>query len=196
MTYKEFMNAVANGKSDVLQIFLNTLAEHGAEYCVIGGLAVNAYVEPVVSLDLDMVIAENDIEKVCRAVENQFTVERFSHSINLTSSQSDFRIRLRTDARYQDFIACATLRSVLGYRMKVAAIEDVLPGKIRTYSDEQRRMSKRLKDLTDILRIVETYPAFEEKLPDSVREMLKQGHATDRGLSALPTLVSKGLELV
>ena len=105
MTYKEFMNAVANGKSDVLQIFLDTLAEHGAEYCVIGGLAVNAYVEPVVSLDLDMVIAENDIEKVCRAVENQFTVERSSHSINLTSSQSDFRIWLRTDARYQDFIA-------------------------------------------------------------------------------------------
>ena len=57
--------------------------------------------------------------------------------------------------------------------MKVAALEDVLQGKIWAYSDEQRRISKRLKDLTDILRIVETYPALEEKLPDSVRDMLK-----------------------
>jgi len=55
MTDKEFMNAVANGKADVLQIFLDALAALDAGYCVIGGLAVNAYVEPVVSLDLDVV---------------------------------------------------------------------------------------------------------------------------------------------
>jgi len=51
MTEKDFMNAVANGKADVLQVFLDALGDLGAAYCVIGGLAVNAYVEPVVSLD-------------------------------------------------------------------------------------------------------------------------------------------------
>ena len=167
------MNAVANDKGDVVQTFLDTLAELGVEYCVIGGLAVNAYVEPVVSLDLDMVIAAHDFERVCGTVENQFKIERFSHSVNLTSSLSDLRIRLQTDARYQDFIARATLRSVLGYEMHVAALEDVLQGKTWAYSDEQRRMSKRQKDLADILRIVEANSALEGKLPDSVRNMLK-----------------------
>ena len=173
MTGKDFMNAVANGKSDIVQVFLNVLAELDAEYCVIGGLGVNAYVEPVVSLDLDVVIATDDIEKVCDAVEKEFSVERFSHSINLTSSQSDLRIQLQTDPRYQGFIRNASVREVLGYQMRVATLEDVLQGKIWAYSDEQRRMSKRQKDLADILRLVEAYPVLEEKLPASVREMLR-----------------------
>jgi hypothetical protein len=172
MTDRDFMNAVANGKSDVIQVFLNALAELGAEYCVIGGLAVNAYVEPVVSLDLDVVIAADDIDKVCDAVAREFSIERFPHSINLTSDQSDLRIQLQIDPRYQGFIRSASVRKVLGYQMSVAALEDVLQGKIWAYSDEQRRMSKRQKDLADILRLVEAYPALEEKLPASIREML------------------------
>ena len=43
MTGKEFMNSVANGRSDILQEFLDILAETGSPYCLIGGLAVNAY---------------------------------------------------------------------------------------------------------------------------------------------------------
>jgi len=173
MTSKDFMNAVANGTSDVVQVFLDTLAELDAEYCIIGGLAVNAYTEPVVSLDIDMVIAAGDVEKLCDAVKKLFTIERFAHSINLTSSQSDLRIRLQTDSRYQEFLRNATVREVLGYQMRVAALEDVLQGKIWAYSDEERRLSKRQKDLADILRIVEAYPALGEKLPASLREMLK-----------------------
>ena len=42
MTKKEFINAVANGKTDVLQLFLDAVRQIGAGYCVIGGLAVNA----------------------------------------------------------------------------------------------------------------------------------------------------------
>jgi hypothetical protein len=173
MTGKDFMNAVANGTSDVVQVFLDTLDELGAEYCVIGGLAVNAYAEPVVSLDIDMVIAAEDIENVCDAVKKNFSIERFAHIINLTSSQSDLRIQLQTDSRYQDFLRNATVREALGYQMRVAALEDVLQGKIWAYSDEERRLSKRQKDLADILRIVEAYPVLEKKLPASLREMLK-----------------------
>ena len=62
MTGKKFMNAVANAQEDILQLFLDILGKTKASYCVVGGLAVNAYVEPVVSLDLDIVIdTSNDI---------------------------------------------------------------------------------------------------------------------------------------
>ena len=57
MIGKEFINSVANGKLDIIQMVLDILAETGSRYCLIGGLAVNAYVEPVVSLDLDTVAA-------------------------------------------------------------------------------------------------------------------------------------------
>jgi hypothetical protein len=119
MTKKEFLNSVSNAKMDILQIFLDVLSEKGIAYCVIGGLAVNAYVEPVVSLDLDIVITADDIEKVCQAFGHRFKIERFAHSLNLSSSHSDLRIQLQTDSRYQDFISRAEDHNVLGYDMMV-----------------------------------------------------------------------------
>ena len=172
MTKKEFLNAVSNGKIDVLQIFLDTLTNMGVSYCVIGGLAVNAYAEPLVSLDLDIVITADDIDAVCNAVGDSFKVERFAHSVNLSSDKSDLRIQLQTDSRYQEFISRATTHTILGYNMSVAVVEDVMKGKIWAYSDEQRRKSKRHKDLTDIVRLTENYPELAEHLPDSIRKKI------------------------
>ena len=173
MTKKEFLKAVSNGDEDIIQIFLDALSAASVDYCVIGGLAVNAYTEPVVSLDLDIVVATDDIEATCKAVETHFRIERFAHSVNLSSSKSDLRIQLQTDPRYQDFIAGAITHSVLGYEMKVASIEDVLRGKVWACSDEERRKSKRQKDLADILRLIEDYPYLSGQLPVSIRKLIK-----------------------
>ena len=173
MTKREFFNAVANSKEDVLQVFLDALAESGSDYCVIGGLAVNAYVEPVVSLDLDIVVTTKDIGAVGkRAYERGFKAECFEHRVNLTSDKSDFRIQLQTDRRYQDFIPRSAQKEVMGYKMNVAALPDMLQGKIWAYSDETRRRSKRQKDLADILRLVEAYPELEAQLPPDMRKQL------------------------
>jgi len=172
MTKKEFFRFVSNGYEDVIQIFLDALSSVSVDYCVIDGLAVNAYAEPVVSLDLDIVVATDDIEATCKAVETHFKIERFAHSVNLNSAKSDLRIQIQTDPRYQDFIPRAKTRSVLGYEMKVAGIEDVLQGKTWAYSDEQRRKSKRHKDLADITRLTEEYPYLSDKLPVSIRKLI------------------------
>ena len=105
MTKKEFFKAVLYGEEDVIQIFLDALSTAKADYCVIGGLAVNAYAEPVVNLDLDIVVAINDIGTACKAIETHFEIEHFAHSINLSSNKSDLRKELRIDQRYQNFIA-------------------------------------------------------------------------------------------
>ena len=175
MTGKEFINSIANGKLDVIQMILDILAETASRYCLIGGLAVNAYVEPVVSLDLDIVAAVDDVPAISKAAGNRgFKVEPFEHRVNVTSEGSDLRIQLQTDPRYQDFITEAETRDVLGYKMKVAKIGDVLQGKIWAYMDKERRKSKRQKDLADIIRIIEGYPEFEEKLPQSLRHKLDE----------------------
>jgi len=173
MTGKTFFNAIANRKSDVLQIFLDILGKAGSDYCVVGGLAVNAYVEPLVSLDLDVVISTQGFEKFCRdAIKKGFKAKKFEHSVNLTKAGSDLRIQLQTDARYQSFIGRAKPKKVLGYKMKVAALEDVLQGKSWAYQDEKRRRSKRQKDLADIARILEAYPELEERVPATIRRKL------------------------
>jgi hypothetical protein len=173
MTGKEFINAVANGKLDIIQMILDILTETGSRYCLIGGLAVNAYVEPVVSLDLDIVVAAEDVEAISKAArERDFRVEHFEHRVNLTSKASDLRIQLQIDPRYQGFITDAETQDVLGYKIKAAKLGDVLQGKIWAYMDKERRKSKRQKDLADILRIIEAYPELEEALPQSLRDKL------------------------
>lgn len=170
MRGKAFLNAVAKGEIDLVELLLRMLEETGTVYCVIGGLAVNAYAEPVVSLDLDLVVVSDDIAKVCEAARsNGWKVREFEHSINLSLIGSDLRIQLQTDPRYQSFLPRAVTREVLGYEMTVASLEDVLQGKMWAYADEQRRRSKRQKDLADILRLVETHPHLKDKLPAELR---------------------------
>ncbi len=175
MTGKEFVNRVANGKSDIIQILLDILSETGSRYCLIGGLSVNAYVEPVVSLDLDVVSAVKDVGAICAAAkEHGLKVEEFEHSTNISSTDSDLRIQIQTDPRYQKFVSNAEEKTVLGYTMKVARIEDVLQGKVWAYMDKTRRKSKRQKDLADIFRLVEKFPHLETLLPQTIREELNR----------------------
>lgn len=173
MTGKEFMNSLAGGKFDIVQASLAILEETKSDYCLIGGLAVNAYVEPVVSLDIDIVVAVDNLEAVrVVAVRDHLMVEGDAHSVKLTGVGSDLRIQVQTDPRYQAFIPRAASREVLGYRMKVAAVEDVLQGKVWAYLDDSRRASKRQKDLADILRLIEAYPALGDRMPQQVKDRL------------------------
>lgn len=171
MTAKEFTYRVSNSKRDFLQEFLGVLEQNKIQYCVIGGLAVNAYAEPLVSLDLDVIIAAQEFEQLLRVLPEEYSVKKEKHSVNISSPTSDFRIQLQTDSRYQNFIERAASKSVLGYEVRVAALEDVLQGKLWAYNDPERRASKRQKDLADIMRLLESNP---EVLSTSVGKIAKQ----------------------
>ncbi len=155
MTKKEFARRVMNLQGDALGTFLNFLKSAKIPYCVIGGLAVNAYAEPVVSLDLDIVVASDRLQELKVSLPGPFKARTHPHSLNLTWPGSDLRIQVQRDSRYQTFLLRARVKDVLGYKMRVARIEDVLQGKIWAAIDETRRPSKRQKDLADILRLIE-----------------------------------------
>jgi hypothetical protein len=174
MTEKEFLNSLSNGKQDILQKVLDLLREMKIDYCLIGGLAVNAYAEPVVSLDVDLIIELILVNKFIERTKEIFRVESFPHSLNLSSTESDLRIQIQTDERYQDFIARSSEKQVMGYKMKVASLEDILQGKVWAYMDKQRRESKRQKDLADIFRLVEAYPDLKGLLPDTIKERFRE----------------------
>jgi hypothetical protein len=149
-----FWKTVVMDQSDLLNSFISLLTEHQIQYCVIGGQAVNAYVEPLVSLDLDIVISAKDIDRVGLLCRQRFIVERFTHTINVSLSGSDLRVQIQTDPRYLTFPEYASSRNVLGLSLPVARIEDVLQGKVWAVSDQTRRGSKRQKDLADIARLL------------------------------------------
>ena len=180
MDQREFFNRTANplagasGQSDFLSEFLALLEANHAPFCLIGGLAVNAYAEPVVSLDMDMVVIADQLEALVEVLQTRFAVRRYPYSVNVSSPTSDLRIQLQTDARYQSFVQRSTRRMVLGYELPVAALEDVLQGKLWAYQDAERRPSKRQKDLADILRLAETHPHLTTRLPDNIKSMLSR----------------------
>jgi hypothetical protein len=172
MNQRTFTNKVGNGRTDLLQDFLEILHEAEIEYCVIGGLAVNAYADPVVSLDLDVAIIAAKIAPLLDRLKAHYAIREYPHSINVNSKKSDFRIQIQTDPRYQEFLGRSKEAVLLGYKVRVAAIEDVIQGKIWAYQDDSRRSSKRLKDLSDIARLVEARPDLATKIPNDVRSKI------------------------
>ncbi|WP_165361007.1 nucleotidyl transferase AbiEii/AbiGii toxin family protein [Candidatus Chloroploca sp. Khr17] len=158
--------------TDLLERFIALLNEQQIRYCVIGGQAVNAYVDPVVSLDLDVVIAVEQLELLEQLLAAQFSLKRFPHSLNIGLPGSDLRIQIQLDQRYADFPQRADIQNVLGLGLPVASLQDTLQGKIWAALDPERRASKRQKDLADLARLIEDYPDLRAQVPTELLDRL------------------------
>lgn len=163
-----FWKAVAMDKTGFLEGLIALLAEHRIRYCVIDGQGVNAYAEPLVGLDLVLVVAVDQMDAVEKLLANRFHLEHFPHSLNVSEPGSQLRVQIQTDPRYFDFPARSQEQEVLGLRLPVAAIEDVLNGKIWAAQDSERRASKRRKDLLGIERLIEAHPRLRGQVPRDI----------------------------
>ena len=143
-------------------------------HCLIGGLAVNCYVEPVYTLDAGFVVVASRLAELEQQLRcGGFSVETFPHSLNAQAPPSELRIQFTTDPRYQDFPGRAQEKEVLGVRVPVAVLEDIVQGKLWSYSDSQRRLSKRKKDELDLLRLAEAYPHLVKTYPVELRRQIE-----------------------
>ncbi len=168
-----FWKAVIVDESNFLEAIIGLLARNNIRYCVIGGQGVNAYVDPLVSLDLHLVVAVDQLDAVARLLTDEFQVQRFPHSLNITGGGSKLRVQIQTDARYFAFVERAVPGVVLGLKLPVAAIDDILQGKIWAAQDTTRRPSIRRKDLLDIERMVDGYPALRDRVPADILDRLQ-----------------------
>src|SRR5689334_14094382 len=158
MTAEEVYELTTNGGTTDFARIVEVCRELGP-FCLIGGLAVNCYVEPVYTLDADFVIVAAHREELQKKLQSAgFFVREFSHSLNAQAPKSQLRVQFTTDPRYQDFISRMAERVVLGVRVPVAALDDVFQGKLWAYSDPERRLTKRKKDELDLLRLAENNP--------------------------------------
>jgi hypothetical protein len=126
-------------------------------YCLIGDFAVNCYVEPIYTLDAEVVVTA------------------LPRSLNATTPRRELRIRFTTDERYQPFLDRSVESEVLGIRARIACLEDVTRGKLWAHSDPKRRLSKRKKDELDLIRLAEAYPELRSLYPSELQEQLDRG---------------------
>ena len=170
----QFWKAVTMDRSDFLERILTVLEENGIRFCAIGGVGVNAYADPVVTLDLDIAMALDDVDRAEQILRREFKVRRFAYTVNVSAPGSGLMVQIQTEPEYAAFVERSEVREVLGLQLPVAAVEDVLQGKIWAALEPTRRGSKRQKDILDIRRIVEAYPRLRERVPQQILDQFVQ----------------------
>ena len=175
MTARQFYDwQTAGGGGDVMKL-VSILESLEVPWCMIGGLAVNHWAEePMATADVDLVVAITDIDKCVDALTSAgFVAERFPWSVNFTG-HSKVSIQISMEDFYRDFPARSVPADVHGILMRVASRHDTLRGKIKAWSETSRRPSKRQKDLTDILRLIEAHPDLREEVPEAILARLEE----------------------
>ena len=179
MTAKQFYDwQTAGGTDDVMRL-VDCLERSEIRWCAIGGIAVNHWAaEPMVTQDVDFVVATDDIERTVAALEAAgFTAERFQWSINF-KGRSKVSIQLSTEECYRDYPDRSVAADVHGILLRVASLEDTLKGKMKAWADPARRQSKRIKDLADVARLIEAYPDLWTLLSDDLKGRLERPDQT------------------
>ncbi|MEP7200790.1 MAG: hypothetical protein ABI874_13290 [Chloroflexota bacterium] len=172
MQAQTFYKVVTQDKSDLFGRIFAFLDTHQVDYCVIGSHAVNAYVAPVVSLDLDIAIDVDPSQEADSLLESLFDVTHSPHRLDISAANSKLQIHIHTHSRYMPFIARAKSHAVLGMQLRVASLQDVLQERIWAAQDPMRRGSKRRQVLMDIARIIEAYPRLRAKVPDDILRLI------------------------
>lgn len=156
MSDQEFFAGLTGSQND-LALVVRVFQATGQPFCLIGGLAVNHYSEPMVTLDADFAItAATGAAGALRTAG--FLVEEFPHSINATLPGSRLRIQITINSRYGTFPTRAVTGTIFGVEMPIACLADVVQGKLWAASDPARRRSKRTKDEADLIRLAEFHP--------------------------------------
>lgn len=174
MTESEVFEAVTGSGSSDFATLVAILNRRGS-WCLIGGLAVNCYVEPVYTLDADIVVIASELPAIKdELIVAGFSVEEFPHSLNAKMPKSDLRIQFTLDPRYQEFVQDTSVREVLGQQVRIASLRNVVRGKVWAWNDEKRRLSKRKKDELDLIRILESYPELSDLMPSEIKRQLEE----------------------
>jgi len=174
MTPKQFYDWQTSGGTDDVMRLVSVLEKADVAWCVIGGVAVNHWAEePMVTRDVDLVVASDAVERIVALLEAEgFRAEQFEWSVNLTG-HSAVSIQLSTEESYHDFPSRCVPADVHGILMRVASLEDTLCGKIKAWAESSRRQSKRIKDLADIARLVEAHPELWQRLPADLQAQIQ-----------------------
>jgi hypothetical protein len=175
MTPKHFYDwQTAGGTDDVMRL-VDCLERGDISWCAIGGVAVNHWsAEPMVTRDVDIVIVTGSVDTAVTLLEKEgFIAERFARSINL-KGKSSVSVQISTEGFYADFPSRSVPADIHGILMRVASLEDTLRGKIEAWKDTERRQSKKIKDLGDIARLIESHPHLWGMLNKELQEIIRK----------------------
>ncbi len=167
-----------DSKEPALAELTDLLRKAHTPYALIGGVAVQLYSEePRTTADIDVALASYDDLPRGPLKAAGFTFERtFAHSENWRAPGGQPR-KLRTAVQFTvDKLTPATVKRaavfrVRGMRFNVATPSDLVRLKLEAAEESARRPSKRLGDITDVQRLLETHPEVAREVPDALERL-------------------------
>lgn len=142
------------------------LEESGARYCVIGGMAMLAYVDDASStFDLDIVVAVEDLDRVRALLSREFRTEQFQHSFNVYDPGSKVQVQIQLDPGLDPVVDRAERREIIDLVLPIAHPADLLDLKVAAAMEPRRRPSKRGKDLIALGQLLRAFPELRDRVP-------------------------------
>src|SRR5258708_2059619 len=121
---------VPGAENDFLAV-VELLERLEVSWCLIGGIALNAYVEAVYTADADFVVVASELDFVCAELAGLgFEIASHRFSVNAHTLGSALVVQFTTDSRYQAFLDRAVLQKVFAVPCRVAALADIFQGKL------------------------------------------------------------------
>lgn len=168
-----FWKAVVQDDSNFLERVTSLLRDGGFDYCVIGGVGVNAYTVPVLTEDLDIILAVDQLPAARALLEREFKVAEFEHTLNVYDPGSKLQVQIQKDPELTEMIRRAKTHTVLGLHLPVADPADLIRLKIAAAIEPSRRPSKRGKDILDIGRLVARFRDLKQHVPAELAERVE-----------------------
>jgi hypothetical protein len=152
-----------DSKERALAELAAVLSRERTPYALIGGVAIQIHVkEPRTTLDIDVALASYDDLPRGALDAAGFRFERtFAHSENWRAPGKAARrqrtaIQFTVDRLTPDAVEGARTFRIRGMRLRVATAADLVRLKLAAAEEPARRPSKRLSDIADIERLLES----------------------------------------
>lgn len=177
MTERELYNHVSKGGGDVIADAVKILRNE-CKFCLIGGLAVNCYVEPVYSMDVDFAVSVCDTGKLLHSFEEAgFHVGERTYSARFSCPESMCqirpgclaRIRIDNESRMKEFPLRADNREIFGEIIPVACLDDLVQERSWFLECPDLDIVSSKKAGLDLIRISMKYPEYLPKMPEEIR---------------------------
>jgi hypothetical protein len=158
------MDQIGDKVAAILEV-AQALAEAGAPYALIGGVAVGVHSGvPRATVDVDIAVASTvDRSAVVETLSRRGfrLVGEFPHSANFRHSSGE-PVQLAFDAEFDPLIDRAENLRIAGVDVRIVRKEDLIVMKRRAAADPARRKSKALRDQADIELLLGDVPDPDE----------------------------------
>lgn len=162
-------------KKPALLALADVFEKTGVPYAIIGGVAAQVRMaEPRTTIDIDVAIKRRDDlpRGALEAAGFRHTGE-FPYTSNWVGP-GGVAVQFSDDPTFGVAIDSALPEPLEGRTLRIITAGELLQSKLRSAAEPRRRPSKRMRDIADVMALIEENPELDATLTDEQRHLLEQ----------------------